>query len=146
MAERPSITLRSSAPSWTELNDLSSSSLGGEVVFSTDDWFAAAEMLLSDEEPQWREGFTEQVRRWRALYILMMIIMMMMMKLQGKWMYGWETRRKRIPGHDWSIIKLGLPGKISGIELDTSFFTGNYAPRASVQAIWSVWSTDNEQS
>jgi len=114
MAERPSITSRSSAPSWTELNDLSSSSLGGEVVFSTDDWFAAAEMLLSDEEPQWREGFTEQ----------------------GKWMDGWETRRKRIPGHDWCIIKLGLPGKISGIELDTSFFTGNYAPRASVQAIW----------
>jgi len=56
--------------------------------------------------------------------------------LQGKWMDGWETRRKRIPGHDWCIIKLGLPGKVCGIELDTSFFTGNYAPRASVQAIW----------
>ena len=52
-------------------------------------------------------------------------------------MDGWETRRKRIPGHDWCIIKLGLPGKICGIELDTSFFTGNYAPRASVQAAWS---------
>ena len=52
-------------------------------------------------------------------------------------MDGWETRRKRIPGHDWCIIKLGLPGIISGVELDTSFFTGNYAPRASVQAAWS---------
>ena len=58
--------------------------------------------------------------------------------LQGKWMDGWETRRKRIPGHDWCIIKLGLPGRVCGIELDTSFFTGNYAPRASVQAIWSL--------
>ena len=63
MADRPSSSSRTLAPSWTELNDLSSSSMGGEVVFSTDDWFAAAEMLLSTEEPQWREGFTEQVRR-----------------------------------------------------------------------------------
>ena len=52
-------------------------------------------------------------------------------------MDGWETRRKRIPGHDWCIIKLGLPGRVCGIELDTSFFTGNFAPRASIQAIWS---------
>ena len=62
MAERPSLSSRTSAPSWTELNNLTSSSLGGEVLFSTDDWFAAAEMLLSDEEPQWREGFTDQVK------------------------------------------------------------------------------------
>ena len=51
-------------------------------------------------------------------------------------MDGWETRRKRIPGHDWCIIKLGLPGTVHGVELDTSFFTGNYAPRASVQGAW----------
>ena len=68
---------------------------------------------------------------------MMMMMMMMMMMLQGKWMDGWETRRKRIPGHDWCIIKLGLPGRVCGIELDTSFFTGNFAPRASIQAIWS---------
>ena len=61
MAERPSLSFKTSVPAWTELNNLTSSSLGGEVLFSTDDWFAAAEMLLSDEEPQWREGFTEQV-------------------------------------------------------------------------------------
>ena len=46
------------------------------------------------------------------------------------------NRRKRIPGHDWCIIKLGLPGHISGIEVDTSFFTGNYTPRASLAAMW----------
>ena len=49
-------------------------------------------------------------------------------------MDGWETRRKRIPGHDWCIIQLGLPGNIFGVEVDTSYFTGNFAPRASLQA------------
>merc|ERR1712038_1109783 len=52
----------------------------------------------------------------------------------GKWMDGWESRRKRTPGHDWCIIKLGLPGFIRGIEVDTSHFTGNFAPMISVQA------------
>jgi len=69
-------------------------------------------MGLSSEAAVWREGFTQQ----------------------GKWMDGWETRRKRIPGHDWCIIRLGLPGMVHGVQLDTSFFTGNFAPRASVQA------------
>ena len=69
-------------------------------------------------------------------------------------MDGWETRRKRIPGHDWCLVKLGLAGLVHGVMLDTrydddndgdhynydnddddtSYFTGNYAPRASVQA------------
>lgn len=51
----------------------------------------------------------------------------------GKWMDGWETRRKRIPGHDWAIIKLVAPCNIKGILVDTAFFTGNFAPRISVQ-------------
>jgi len=114
MATRPVSSDVVKVPRWTELNDLSCSSVGGEVLFSTDDWFASAERLLDNHPAEWREGFTEQ----------------------GKWMDGWETRRKRIPGHDWCLIKLGLPGQITGIELDTSFFTGNYTPRASVQAVW----------
>merc|ERR1719342_1766367 len=117
MAERPALSSNNQSgqhcpPPWTELNELSSNALGGKVLFSTDDWFAPAEMLLSSDAAVWKEGFTEQ----------------------GKWMDGWETRRKRIPGHDWCIIKLGLPGTIFGIQLDTSFFTGNFAPRASIQA------------
>ncbi|XP_062857479.1 allantoicase isoform X2 [Trichomycterus rosablanca] len=52
----------------------------------------------------------------------------------GKWMDGWETRRKRIPGHDWCIVQLGVPGVIHGFDVDTSFFTGNYAPAISIQA------------
>lgn len=51
----------------------------------------------------------------------------------GKWMDGWETRRKRISGHDWCIVKLGAPCNIKGILVDTAFFTGNYAPRISIQ-------------
>lgn len=49
-------------------------------------------------------------------------------------MDGWETRRKRIPGHDWCIIKLGIPGVIKGLDIDTAYFTGNFPPQASIQA------------
>lgn len=51
----------------------------------------------------------------------------------GKWMDGWETRRKRIPGHDWCIVQLAAPCKVEGFLVDTSFFTGNYTPKVSIQ-------------
>ncbi|MCW2904008.1 MAG: hypothetical protein JWO67_6273, partial [Streptosporangiaceae bacterium] len=47
---------------------------------------------------------------------------------------GWETRRRREPGHDWAIVRLGMPGVIRGVVIDTAFFTGNYPPEASVEA------------
>ena len=98
---------------FTGLTDLASERFGGEILFATDEWFATANNLLKPDEPVFIEGkFTSY----------------------GKWMDGWETRRKRIPGHDWCIIKLGLPGVIKGIEVDTAFFTGNNAPRFSIQA------------
>eukprot|EP00968_Pinguiococcus_pyrenoidosus_P024379 scaffold4635_cov267-Pinguiococcus_pyrenoidosus.AAC.2 len=53
----------------------------------------------------------------------------------GKEMDGWESRRKRVAGHDWAIVELGLPGEIQLLEVDTAFFTGNQAPRISVQAV-----------
>lgn len=100
-------------PKFTELNDLASEKVGGKILFSTDDWFAEAENLLKPEPPVWKEGvFTEF----------------------GKWMDGWETRRKRIAGWDWCVAQLGIPGIIHGIDVDTSYFTGNFAPRCSVQA------------
>ncbi|XP_038070976.1 allantoicase-like [Patiria miniata] len=114
MAERPTNATKSSKqlPDFLELNDLANFRNGGKILFATDDWFAVAENLLKPEPPLWKEGvFTEF----------------------GKWMDGWETRRKRIPGHDWCIVKLGIPGLISGIEADTSFFTGNFAPNISIQ-------------
>lgn len=51
-------------------------------------------------------------------------------------MDGWETRRRRSPGHDWCIIQLGTPGTLRGVDLDTAFFTGNFAPRVSIQAAY----------
>jgi len=99
-------------PKFTELNELASKINGGQILFSTDDWFAQAENLLNHEEAVFKPDlYTEY----------------------GKWMDGWETRRRRCPGHDWCIIKLGIPGVIHGIDIDTAFFTGNYAPRFSVQ-------------
>lgn len=52
----------------------------------------------------------------------------------GKWMDGWETRRKRTAGHDWCIIRLSGPTTIKGFLIDTAHFTGNYAPKISIQA------------
>jgi allantoicase len=100
-------------PKFTELNNLCSQELGTKILFATDDWFAAAENLLKDSDAEWKEGVFDNC---------------------GKWMDGWETRRKRIPGHDFCIIKLGQSGLIHGVDIDTSFFTGNFSPKASVQA------------
>lgn len=86
---------------------------GGRIVFATDDWFAVAENLLKTSEAEWREGIYTEC---------------------GKWMDGWETRRRRTPGHDWLILKLGVPGVLRGVTVDTAFFTGNFAPRFSLQA------------
>lgn len=102
------------APEWTKMTDLASGIFGGRVLFATDEWFAAAARLLLEAEPVFNQEYTEY----------------------GKWMDGWETRRKRIPGHDWCIVRLGFPGRVSGITVDTAFFTGNQAPRFSLQGIW----------
>jgi allantoicase len=53
-------------------------------------------------------------------------------KTANGWMAG--NRRKRHHGHDWSIIRLGRPGRIAGFDIDTSHFTGNYAPAISIEA------------
>uniref|UniRef100_A0A8C5MHZ8 Allantoicase n=1 Tax=Leptobrachium leishanense TaxID=445787 RepID=A0A8C5MHZ8_9ANUR len=113
MDSDPKGTQPPSTPNFVLMNNLASETVGGKVLFATDDWFAAAENLLKKSDPEFKTGlFTEF----------------------GKWMDGWETRRKRIPGHDWCIIQLGVAGVIHGLEVDTRFFTGNYAPRISVQA------------
>lgn len=72
------------------------------------------ENLVKDEPPVWKEDLFTPF---------------------GKWMDGWESRRRRTEGHDWCIIKLGFPGVIKMIEIDTAFFTGNFSPKASVQGI-----------
>jgi len=48
---------------------------------------------------------------------------------------GWESRRRRDAGHDWCLVELGYRGTIEFFEIDTAFFTGNHAPRISIQGI-----------
>lgn len=90
---------------FTELIDLASEKLGGAVLIANDEFFAPKENLLKPTSPIFIEG------KYTDL---------------GKWMDGWETRRRRTPGYDWCIIRLGLPGIIRGVVVDTSFFRGNY--------------------
>mmetsp|Transcript_53249 Transcript_53249/g.79086 ORF Transcript_53249/g.79086 Transcript_53249/m.79086 type:complete len:423 (-) Transcript_53249:35-1303(-) len=93
--------------------NLSDASAGAKVLFATDEFFAVADNLLSPKPPTFDpNAYCEH----------------------GKVMDGWESRRRRDPGHDWCIIKLAYPGTILGVELDTAFFTGNHAPRVSIQA------------
>jgi allantoicase len=92
---------------------LASARLGGAVLVANDEFFAPKENLLKPEKPVWREHeYTER----------------------GKWMDGWETRRRRTPGHDWCILRLGVPGILRGVVVDTSFFRGNYPEQCSVEA------------
>src|SRR6478672_9458026 len=100
-------------PSFTDLIDLASERLGGAVIAANDEFFAPKEGLIKPSKPEWKEGlYTER----------------------GKWMDGWETRRRRTPGYDWAIIRLGAPGLVRGVVIDTSFFTGNYPEKASIDA------------
>lgn len=95
------------------MTDLISSAVGGRIVACNDEFFAEAENLLQTIDPEWREGeYTDR----------------------GKWMDGWETRRRREPGHDWCVIALGLPGRVRSVTVDTSYFTGNYPESFSLEA------------
>jgi allantoicase len=93
--------------------DLASQRLGGGVVYANDELFAAADHLVTAEPPTFS----------RATF-----------GPKGQVYDGWETRRRREPGHDHAIVRLGVPGVVHGIVVDTAFFTGNYPPEASVEA------------
>ncbi|HEX8472555.1 MAG TPA: allantoicase [Pyrinomonadaceae bacterium] len=98
---------------FTELVDLAAERLGGAVLFANDDFFAPKENLLKASAPVWMEGkYTER----------------------GKWMDGWESRRRRTPGYDWCLIRLGVSGIVRGVVVDTSFFRGNYPEQCSIEA------------
>ena len=99
------------ATAFTDLPDLAAERLGGAVVAANDDFFAPKDNLVKAAAPEWGEG--KYTRR-------------------GKWMDGWETRRRRTPGNDWAILKLGLPGSVHGVVIDTKYFTGNYPEAASI--------------
>jgi allantoicase len=86
--------------------------LGAEVTFATDDFFADKARLIDPAEPVFIPGKYDE---------------------NGKWMDGWESRRKRVPGHDWCVVRLGAAGLIAGFEIDTRHFTGNYPPGAEIE-------------
>ena len=92
--------------------DLAQPRLGSEVVFATDDFFADKARLTDPADPVFIPGKYDT---------------------NGKWMDGWESRRKRTPGHDWCVVRLGVPGLIAGFEIDTRHFTGNYPPGAELE-------------
>jgi allantoicase len=92
--------------------DLAQPRLGAEVIAASDDFFGAKERLIDPAEPVFVPGKYDD---------------------HGKWMDGWESRRKRTPGHDSCVIRI-CPGTIQGVDIDTSFFTGNYPPHASLDA------------
>ena len=105
--------------------DLAQPRLGSEVVYATDDFFADKARLTDPAAPVWKDGLYDD---------------------NGKWMDGWESRRKRVPGHDWCVIRLGVPGLVAGFEIDTSFFTGNYPPGAMVEVLNSAQDSPGEDA
>ena len=94
-----------------ELPDLASRALAGSVIAANDELFAERENLIKPGPPTSTPDFGNK----------------------GKIYDGWETRRRREPGNDWAVVRLGVPGIVRGVVIDTSHFTGNYPPEASVE-------------
>ena len=106
-----------------DLPELAGEAVGGAAILCNDEFFAEKENLLRAHPAEWREhAYTDR----------------------GKWMDGWETRRYRpadgvAPGrdseiHDWCIVRLGMPGRIRGIVVDTAFFRGNFPDTCAIHA------------
>lgn len=93
--------------------NLADARLGAIALSATDEFFGAKERLLNPAEPEWRAGVYDD---------------------HGKWMDGWETRRKREQGFDHCIVQLAAPCTLEALDIDTRYFTGNYPPHASVEA------------
>ena len=97
------------------LTNLADARIGANIVSCSDEFFAEAARMLQSAPAQFIEGKYDD---------------------NGKWMDGWETRRKRESGYDWCIVRLGVTGIVSGFDIDTSFFTGNYPASASIEGCY----------
>lgn len=103
-----------STPTFTGLADLASARVGGRAIATNDEFFASKANLVKPEPAVWiPDKYTSK----------------------GKWMDGWESRRRRVPGHDWCIVQLGMRGIVHGVNVDTSHFTGNYPSHCSIEAV-----------
>jgi allantoicase len=102
------------AATFTGLVNLADEFLGAQALHANDEFFAPKENLLRPGRGEFLpDEYTDR----------------------GKLMDGWESRRKRGPGYDWCVIKLGAPGRVRVLDIDTNHFLGNSPPYASVDAI-----------
>lgn len=92
--------------------NLASAGLGARALFATDDFFAEVSRMLADAPAVFIADRYDD---------------------NGKWMDGWESRRKRTQGHDYAIVALAAPGVIRGFDVDTSHFTGNFPPACRIE-------------
>jgi allantoicase len=98
---------------FTDLVEMASERVGGAVLATNDDFFAEKENLIRAHAPVWDEHrYTDR----------------------GKWMDGWESRRRREAGDDWVVVRLGLAGVVRGVVVDTANFKGNYPEQCSIEA------------
>ena len=96
--------------------NLADTRIGSKIIFKSDDFFAAAHRILNTDAPVFKDKLFDK---------------------HGKWMDGWETKRRRSKGFDYLILKLGKPGKIFDIDIDTTFFNGNQPTHASLEGCFS---------
>ena len=102
-------------PAFTQLTDLAAARFGGRTLSCSDDFFAEKENLIQSGRGIFiPDKYTEN----------------------GKWMDGWESRRKRTEGYDWCIVQLGASGTVHGVDIDTNHFLGNHPPFASIEACY----------
>src|SRR6188508_3214456 len=108
------ILMATAATEFTNLADLASARVGGRAIATNDDFFAPRSNLVKPEAAVFiPDKYTPR----------------------GKWMDGWESRRRRVPGHDWCVVQLGMRGVVRGVNVDTSHFTGNYPSHCSIEAV-----------
>lgn len=115
----PAVELPEFARRWA---NLANEDFGARVLSCSDEFFAPAQRMLQAAEPVFVVGKFDN---------------------HGKWMDGWESRRKREAGFDTAIVQLGLPGRIVGVDIDTSHFTGNYPSAAALQACFTEGEPDD---